>query len=140
MPYKYIEDVAIADTAFEATGKTLTELFQSAAEAVIDSMANPETVKPVKTIKFKKKHKELDRLLFETLEEIVYLKDKDAIVFNSVEIKVDEKKMTANIILTADAIKPEEQELRQDVKAVTMHYFLIQKTDQGWKANIVLDI
>lgn len=140
MPYKFIEDIAIADVAFEATGKTLAELFQSAAQATIDSMANTKTVKAIIVKKIKKKAKTIDKLLFEILEEIVYLKDKDAIVFHSVKVKVDEKKLEATAELTADKIQPEKQELHQDVKAVTMHYYLVEKKKDTWKTVVVLDI
>jgi SHS2 domain-containing protein len=140
MPFKFIEDIAIADVAFEATGKDLNELFKSAAQAVIESMANPKTVKPVVTKKFKKKAKTIDSLLFEFLEEIVYLKDKDAIVFHDVDAKVDEKKMEVRATLRGDSIQREKQELHQDVKAVTMHYYLVEKKNDVWKANVVLDI
>ncbi len=140
MPYKFIEDIAIADVAFEATGKNLTELFQSAAQATIESMANTKTVKAVIVKKIKKKAKTVDKLLFELLEEIVYLKDKDAIVFHDVKVKVDEKKLEATAELTADKIQPEKQELHQDVKAVTMHYYLVEKKKDTWKTVVVLDI
>lgn len=140
MPFKFVEDIAIADVAFEATGKNLTELFQSAAQAVIESLANPKTVKPEIVKKIKMKNKDVQKLLFNFLEEIVYLKDKDAMVFNKIDVKVDEKKMEVTAMLTGDNINPDEQELHQDVKAVTMHYWLVEKKKSGWKAVVVLDI
>jgi len=140
MPFKFVEDITIADVAFEATGKDLTELFQSAAQAVIESLANPKTVKPEIVKQIKIKEKDVEKLLFNFLEEIVYLKDKDAIVFNDVKVKVDEKKMEVTAMLTGDNIKPDEQELHQDVKAVTMHYWLVEKKNGKWQATVVLDI
>ncbi len=140
MPFKFIEDVAIADVAFQATGKNLNELFESAAKAVIASMANPKTVKAKIKKTIKKKAKNIELLLFELLEEIIYLKDKDAMVFSEIKVKVDEKKMTVTAILHGDKIKPTEQELHQDVKAVTMHYYTIEKKKGTWKASVVLDI
>ena len=140
MPFKFVEDIAIADVAFEATGKDLTELFQSAAQAVIESLANPKTVKTVIVKEIKLKEKDVEKLLFNFLEEIVYLKDKDAIVFNDVKVKVDEKKMEVTAMLTGDTVKPDEQELHQDVKAVTMHYWLVEKKNGTWQATVVLDI
>ena len=38
MPYKYLEDVSIADVAFEATGRTLDDMFESAGLAVTNVM------------------------------------------------------------------------------------------------------
>ncbi|MEM3154214.1 MAG: archease [Candidatus Woesearchaeota archaeon] len=140
MPFKFIEDIAIADVAFRATGKNLTELFQSAADAVIESMANPKSIKPVVVKEIKIKNKDASKLLFDFLEEMIYLKDKDAIVFNKAEVKVDEKKMEVTALLTGDTIKPDEQELNQDVKAVTMHYWMVEKKKGIWQATVVLDI
>ncbi len=140
MPFKFVEDIAMADVAFETTGKNLTELFQSAAQAVIESLANPKSVKQEIVKKIKMKEKSVDKLLFNFLEEIVYLKDKDALVFHDIQVKVDEKKMEVTALLTGDTIKPDEQELHQDVKAVTMHYWLVEKKKDTWKAVVVLDI
>lgn len=140
MPYKFLENVAIADIAFEASGKTLTELFESAAKALIESMANTKTIKPIITKTIRKKAKNIERLLFDFLEEIIYLKDKDAIVFHNIKAKVNEKKIEARATLNGDRIQPEKQELHQDVKAVTMHYYLVEKNKQGWRTRVVLDV
>ena len=140
MAHEFIQDRAIADVAFKATGETLNELFQSSAEAVLDSLADTTTVKPEKEIIIEKKAKDIDRLLFELLEEIIFLKDKDAMVFHDVNVDVDESKLTVKATLHGDDIKPEEQDLLHDVKAVTMHYWRVEKTDDGWEANVVLDI
>jgi len=139
MAYQFLEDVTLADVAFEATGKDLSELFQSAGQAVIDSLANPETVKPniVKVIEMQ--NNDVERLLFEFLEEIVFLKDKDAIVFHDVAVEVNEHVMTLKATLRGDDIKYEEQELHQDVKAVTMHNYKVEKNGE-WKTHVVLDI
>ena len=89
MGFRFVEDITTADVAFEAKGKDLTELFQSAAQAVIESMANPKTIKPVIVKEIKKKNKDVEKLLFEFLEEIVYLKDRDAMVFGEIKVKVE---------------------------------------------------
>ena len=139
MPYKFREDISIADVAFDASGKNLTELFQSAAEAVIDSMANTKTIKPLIIKEIKKHEENVEKLLFEFLEEIIYLKDAESMVFHDIKVKVDEKKMEATAVLRGDKINPAKQELHQDVKAVTMHYYKVEK-DKIWRTQVVLDI
>lgn len=42
--FRILEDIAIADVAFEATGDTSSELVVAAAQAVIEVMVNPATV------------------------------------------------------------------------------------------------
>lgn len=137
MPFKFLEDVSYADVAFEATGKTLKELFESSAVATFESMADTSTIKPVIEKKITLKASSVDKLLFNFLEEIVFLKDKDAIVFHDVKVTATEKSLSA--VLHGDAINPKKQTLHQDVKAVTMHYFKVEH-NKLWKANVVLDI
>ena len=139
MGFEFKDDVAIADIAFQATGKDLNELFTSAAQAVIESLANPKTVKPHISITIEKKADDVKALLFELLEEIIFLKDKDAMVFHDIKVKVDEEKLTLTAILRGDSIKQDEQELLNDVKAVTMHYYTVEKNKE-WTADVVLDI
>ena len=38
MPYKFIDGVVVADITFEASGKTLEEIFESSANAVTSAM------------------------------------------------------------------------------------------------------
>ena len=72
------------------------------------------------------------------LSEIIYIKDTESMVFN----KVENLKLNKDLKLTliGDKIKPEEQELGNDVKAVTMHKFELKKTKTGFKATIIVDI
>lgn len=140
MSFEFTPDVAIADVAFTAKGESLQELFQSCADAVINSLAEVETVKPSQDIVIEKKAEDIERLLFELLEEIIFIKDKDAMVFHDVAVKLNEKSITATATLRGDSIKPEEQELLHDVKAVTMHYWRVEKKNGNWVANVVLDI
>lgn len=38
------------------------------------------------------------------------------------------------------SLNPERHEQRDDVKAVTSHRFSLEKTDQGWPANVTLAV
>jgi len=139
MPHKFLENVTYADVAFEARGKTLSELFLESALALFESMANTKTVKPKITKEITLSAQTIDRLLFEFLEEIIIIKDTDELVFHNLEVAVDEIKKSVHAILKGDKINKDTQELHQDVKAVTMHYFKVEKQKE-WTAQVVLDI
>ena len=48
MPYRYLEDIATADVAFEAWGDTLEEMFVAAADATMNVMVSDlDTIAPV---------------------------------------------------------------------------------------------
>ena len=140
MPYKYLEEIAYADVAFEATGKTLEELFESAGLAVTNIM-----VKEVKRIEpnvkktIKKEAGAVYKLLFDFLDELVFLKDAEQLLFSKFEITIkDEKQLVA--IAYGEKIDPKKHQLIVDAKAITYHNFEVKKTKEGWKATVIVDV
>lgn len=138
MSYKYLEKIAIADVAFEAEGKTLKELFAECAKATFEVMVNLKSVKDIVTKEIDLEEDSVDKLLYSFLEELIYLKDVDAMVFNKFDLNVTENKVTGFVY--GEGINPEKHKLGQDVKAVTMHKFKVWKDKNKWKATVVLDI
>ena len=88
------------------------------------------------------KNENAENLLFDFLEELIYLKDAKYILFGKFRVEI--KKIRDNYILDAVAygekINPEKHELKTDVKAVTLHEFFLKKTNKGWKCRVLLDI
>jgi len=143
MKYEFLEDIAIADVAFKAYGKTLEELFENCAEAVFEVMVGTLRV-DVRGGKWEMrlKNKNLDGLLYDFLSELVALKDEESVIFGKFEVKIkkDENAFRLNAKVYGDKIDPERHELRIDVKAVTMHLFEVKKVKTGYQATVVLDI
>jgi len=139
--YKILEKIATADIAFEAYGKNLNELFENSAFAVFEISANVKKIssKIKKTIKLENEN--VEDLLFDFLSEIIFLKDRDYIIFNKSTVKIDKNK---NYKLKAEAfgekISHEKHELKMDIKAITLHMFKVEKTKQGYKALVVVDV
>ena len=138
-----LENIAIADIAFEAFGKNLNELFENSAFAVAEIIADSKKIKPKfqKTIKLKANS--IENLLYDFLSELIYLKDAEGIVFCKFKIKIIEKDkeffLNAKIVgQKISAINP--QFLRNDAKAITMHMFSVKKIKQKWVARIVVDV
>jgi len=76
MPYRYLEEIGTADIAFEATGRDLAELFSDAADTTTNVMIdNIEAIQPRETRQIKLSNDKLDMLLFDVLQELIYLKD-----------------------------------------------------------------
>lgn len=142
--FRILEDVALADAAFEATGDSPSELCLAAAQAVIDTMVDPQTVRPTWSKTVTLRNADFSELLFDWLTELVYLKDAEAIAFHKVAPTVTEGCDGAEWNLTATVTgapcNPEEQELRADVKAVTKHLYEVHQDRNGWFARVVLDI
>src|SRR3990167_6669002 len=117
MPYKFIEGLTTADIAFEARGKTLKELFESAALAMFDIMADPKKEDKKIIKKFSLEEDNLENLMFKFLDEIVFFKDSDALVFNSSKVDIKKnKKLKLTATLFGDKIDYKRQELKVDPK------------------------
>ena len=139
--YKFLEDVAIADIAYEAYGKDLDEMFENAALAIFELSANIKTVDAKKKLEVKIENEKIENLLYDFLSEILFLKDSKYMVFKKVKVEIKEgKKYQLKAILEGDTINPEKQKLENDIKAVTMHMFEVKKEKKGYKATVVVDI
>jgi SHS2 domain-containing protein len=143
MAYHYLEDFAIADIAFEATGKDLEELFSSAADATMNVMIEGlGTIKGKEGREIELKSGEPDMLLFDLLQEVIYYKDAEQLLLRIKDMTITEK--AGSYLLRANGIgerlDPKRHEQRADVKAVTLHHFKVEKTGGLWKALVILDV
>lgn len=143
MPYEFLEDVATADIAFRAWGKDLEELFKAAGDATLNTMIeNLEAIALQETRTFNLENDELDLLLFNFLQEFIYYKDSELLLLRAQQVQIEQK--DANYYLTAVAqgeiLDRDRHHQRVDVKAVTLHRFQLEKTDDGWTAMVILDI
>ncbi len=139
--YKFLEDIALADIAYEAYGKGLNEVFENSALAIFELSAEVKTIKPKKKLEIKLEHEKLDNLLYDFLSEILFLKDSKYMVFRNVKVSIKEgKKNQLKATLEGDTINSKKQHLENDIKAITMHMFELNKVKKGYKARIVVDI
>jgi SHS2 domain-containing protein len=143
MPYEFLEDIATADIAFSAWGKDLEETFIAASDATVNVMVeNLDSIQPLEKREFQLKNEKLDMLLFDLLQELIYYKDSEKLMLrvHQIQIKKEEGQYVLKAIALGERLDPNRHATRADVKAVTLHRFQLVKTDQGWKAQIILDI
>jgi SHS2 domain-containing protein len=143
MPFRFLEDIAIADVAFEAKGKTREEMFIAAADALMNVMvADLETVRIAETVTFSLENQALEMLLFNFLNELIFYKDARALLLrvSSVNINLADAHFTLTAEAGGERPDPARHLLAVDVKAVTLHRFRVEETDEGWLAEVVLDI
>jgi len=140
--FVFLDDVAVADIAFDAYGKTLNDLFQHCAEAIFTMMVDLKTVQPVVEREIHLRADSLENLLYDFLSELVYLKDTELLLFKTVKVTLgkDSKGHTLAAELRGETIDREKHKLGNDIKAITMHQFSITKEKTGYKARVVVDI
>ncbi len=142
MSFRWLENVAIADIAFEATGRTLEELFEQAALALEDAMVDFDTLNEKAEQRIEVSGDRIEMLLYDFLSELIFLKDTDGLLFKSFKIKIEaaKEKYYLEALSEGEKIDRKKHALRNDVKAVTMHMFEVRQEKEGWKATVVLDI
>ena len=133
----------MADIAFEATGRDLPELFREAADATTNVMIdNIEAIQARQTRRIELSNDKLDILLFDFLQELIFLKDAERLLLRIREVQIDHRDKMYLVKATAEGetLDPERHHQRADVKAVTLHNFSVERTEDGWKARVLLDI
>ncbi len=143
MLYEFLEDIATADIAFRATGKDLQEVFKAAGDATINTMIEDlDSIEPKETRTFSLENDELDLLLFNFLQELVYYKDSELLLLRASQIEFEEKdgKYQLSAVVQGETLDRDRHQQRVDVKAVTLHLFQLEKSNDGWTAMVILDI
>ena len=143
MPYHYLEEIGTADIVFEATGRSLPELFSNAVDATTNVMIdNIEAIQPRETRRIELSNDKIDMLLFDFLQELIFLKDAERLLLRMREVHIDEKDERYFLKATAEGepVDAERHHQRADVKAVTLHDFSVERENGVWKARVLLDI
>jgi protein archease len=143
MPYKYLEEIGTADIAFKATGHDLPQLFRDAADATINVMIdNLDAIESRETRQIELCSEQIDMLLFDLLQELIFLKDAERLLLRIRNLQIDEKdeKYFLKAKAEGEPLDAERHQQRADVKAVTLHGFSVEREKGGWKASVLLDI
>jgi len=143
MPYRYLEDIATADVAFEAWGDTVEAVFVAAADATMNVMVgNLDTIADREHRTIHVEADAIDMLLFQLLQELIYYKDAEQLLLRvpNVQIQRQNDHFTLRTEAYGEELNPDKHELIVDIKAVTLHRFQVEQTARGWEAMVILDI
>ena len=141
MSIKFLEGIATSDLAFEVRGGSINEVFEGCALALSQSMANPSTLCESKRKVITLEGENAEELLFDWLSELVYLKDAERALFR--RYRVDVKFRQGKYKLKAECLGcgiNSRIELRNDVKAITLHKFRLWKEGDKWVARVIADL
>ncbi len=143
MPYKYLEEIATADIAFEAWADSLRDLFIVSSDALVNVMVEDlDTIKKKESKLIHLQNIALDLLLFDVLQEIIYYKDAFRLILrlDSAEIAENKGQFLFKGTARGELIDPQRHRLAADVKAVTFHQLQLNNNKGMWNAHVVLDI
>jgi SHS2 domain-containing protein len=144
MPFRYLDELTVADVAFEARGATLEELFTAAWDATLQVMIeNPNSLDSVESRSIALEEPSLDLLLHNFLQELIYYKDAEGLLLRIEDCRIrwlegDSAKLEARA--GGQTIDQTVHSLGTDVKAVTFFRFDLVREKPGWRATVVLDV
>ena len=140
--FRFLEEIALADIAFEAEGESVEEVFRGATQAILETMANPTTVSGGWERAIERSDVDPSALLFDWLSEVVYWKDAAGVVFREAPLTLmregDVWLLRARLI--GAPVDQQAQELHADVKGVTKHLYELKQTGGCWTVRAVLDV
>ena len=137
--HKYIDHTA--DILFQAEALSLEELFEQCALAVEESQIELGNVGNKEKREIIVENKNVELLLFDFLDDLLFYKDSEQLIFSKFEIKINEEEGKYKLVCQAYGEKiTEKHEQKVDVKAITLHKFKVEKTPEGWRAQVLIDI
>jgi len=135
MPYWFLEHTA--DVKFRATGESLSEMFILAAEALDETIRGNIKILEREEREFTVKGKDVENLLYNFLEEFLFLLDAEDFLVSkikTIEIEGNELKCT----VVGDSAK--NYAFTNDVKAITYSEMFVREEDGKFKCQVVLDV
>jgi len=141
MKYKFLEHTA--DVKFQAFGKNLEEVFENSVLAVVETISRKEKIKSKKIKRVKIEGRDNESLLYNLIEEVIYLFDAEEFIVAKAKINFDETTRSIEVEFHGDDSK--NYEGLDQIKSVTYNEMFVRKEKgkwaaQVWAAQVVLDI
>ena len=141
MKFEYLKDEATADLAIKSYGKNLKEAFENSASAVCEAICDIKTIDEQEIKLVKKSSKDLKMLLYDFLEEIIFLQDSENLVFKRVKIdEFDELNPRLSAVFYGETFDKTKHVAKTHIKAIT--YFDMAISMEKGKVGIkfVVDV
>jgi len=136
-PFEIIDHTA--DIGITAYGADIKQAFANAALGLFSLMADLDDLKEDIQHELELSAEDVEVLLVEWLNELIYVFDVEHIIFKRFEIA----ELTGTQIKArcfGEKIKPGQHKLKREIKAATYHMLNISKEDGGYKLQVIFDI
>ena len=140
MAYAFFDHTG--DVGVALTGRTVDELFASAALAFSDTITPLACIDPRRPEELDVAAPELDLLMVDFLSELLYRFDTRAWLTRDAQVEVRERDGGWHLqgTLIGERHDPSRHPVKILIKAVTYHGLHVTKSDELWRANVVFDI
>jgi len=140
MPFEYLDHTA--DIGIRGIGKTVEEAFCEAARAIFNLMVDLEEIVPEKAVHVTVEARQLDLLLVEWLSTLLVKKDLEGLLLSRfhVELREMENGFSLRGMGWGEPLDLKRHQPKTEVKGVTYAGLRVQKEDERWLAQCVVDI
>ena len=128
-----------ADLGLRVRADDLNTLFAEAGLALMSILVeDAASVQPARRVQFDLPGDEVEYLMFDWLRAILYHFEVDHLLLARCEVRVSPTGLHA--ALEGEAFDPSRHELSHEVKAITYHDLRVEESDDGWLAEVIVDI
>ncbi len=133
--FEFLEHTA--DVKFRVRGKSLNDIFSNCALAVSHIISRGKKIKAVKRKTFTVCGKDYESLLYNFIDELIYLLDAENFVVSNVDVKILDGKLNA-VVYGDDSSHYKDLD---SIKAATYaEMYVKQLKDKTWEAQVVVDV
>lgn len=141
MTYRFVDHTA--DVGAEIEARTLAGLFSEAALAFTDAVTRLPEVRTRRVHTVSLAADDLETLLVDWLQELLYLFEVDGLLVREADVKVreDDGEVRLEATLRGESYDPRHHRVKVLVKGVTYHGLEVTGSDgAGWHARVIFDI
>ena len=128
-----------ADIGLRIVAATLEELFVDAARGLMSLLVeNIEVVQPTLTETIQLGSTEVDYLLFDWLNELLYTFESERLLLAEFKVELDPDGLRATA--RGEPMDLDRHRMEHEVKAITYHGLRVEEDADGWIAEVIVDI
>lgn len=137
MKWVVVDDKNIADLYLKVFGQDKINLLKNIVEAFSDQISNINQLKTNLKEKIVIKEDNFENLIWEFINQLIYLKDVKRKLFKKGEFFLGKKILQATLFGQKITNK---LPLKVDIKALTYHKFKIEKEKNDYQVHLIFDI
>lgn len=127
-----------ADVGILATAPTLEGLFEVAALALTELITSVDSLSHRVEHQVRLQEDEIETLLVSWLQEILYVLDTKGLIFGRFQVNLRDLSLEATA--WGEPFDPEVHTIKTEIKAVTYHQLEVVKGEEGWQAQVIVDL
>jgi SHS2 domain-containing protein len=129
-----------ADLGLRVRAATLNELFADAARGLMSMLVvNLDAVRPVVEVRVELEGEALDYLLFDWLTELLYRFETEHLLLSAFDVVISENR-NLSATCRGEPMDATRHQMDHEVKAITYHGLRVERTADGWFAELIVDI